>query len=28
VTGAAVRLESAVPEDIVALYPNSDTVLA
>jgi len=28
VTGAAVRLESAVAEDIVTLYPNSDTVLA
>jgi 23S rRNA pseudouridine1911/1915/1917 synthase len=26
VTGAGIRLESAVPLEIVALYPNSDTV--
>jgi 23S rRNA pseudouridine1911/1915/1917 synthase len=28
VTGAGVRLEAPVPEEIVALYPNSDTVSA
>jgi 23S rRNA pseudouridine1911/1915/1917 synthase len=28
VTGACVRLEAPVPEEIVALYPNSDTVSA
>jgi 23S rRNA pseudouridine1911/1915/1917 synthase len=28
VTGAGIRLEAAVPEEILALYPNSDTVFA
>jgi 23S rRNA pseudouridine1911/1915/1917 synthase len=28
VTGASIRIEARVPPDIVALYPNSDTVVA